>query len=374
MNRLSEIDFLRGIAVILVMLSHHWLFDLTQRVGWVGVDLFFVLSGYLVSGLLFSEYKKFDNIKPIHFLIRRGFKIYPLFYFSIIFSVIIFVGFYYTNENRGILRAFIPELIFMQNYYSGYWGHHWSLAVEEHFYIFLTILIYLLIKQKILNNYKFFLLIAIFIFVGCLSLRFYAFNYQPSRFKFGETHLRIDSLFAGVLIAYFYNFKHDQLKEFYHKYKPFIIALTFLPLFFIPFLNIFDSGFLKIYGFSLLYIAFGSLLLVFLFTPEIGKKLEKVCSKRLYTIITGIGFYSYSIYLFHNYYNQYINNYAYTDVIPDRVMSTRIFVDFIAFFVVSITLGIVLSKLIEIPFLKLRDKYFPRRQKDVVLSDRQENI
>jgi peptidoglycan/LPS O-acetylase OafA/YrhL len=85
--RLPEIDFLRGIAIVLVLLHHHWLFDLPQRVGWAGVDLFFVLSGFLVSGLLFAEYKQFGGIKPFHFLIRRGFKIYPLFYLSLIFTI-----------------------------------------------------------------------------------------------------------------------------------------------------------------------------------------------------------------------------------------------------------------------------------------------
>ncbi len=68
-NRLRELDFLRGIAIILVLLNHKHLFDFTQTVGWVGVDLFFVLSGFLVSGLLFKEYIKFGNIKPLLFLI-----------------------------------------------------------------------------------------------------------------------------------------------------------------------------------------------------------------------------------------------------------------------------------------------------------------
>ncbi len=61
--RLKEIDFLRGIAVILVLFRHHWTTNILQHAGWIGVDLFFVLSGFLVSGLLFAEYKKFGDIK-----------------------------------------------------------------------------------------------------------------------------------------------------------------------------------------------------------------------------------------------------------------------------------------------------------------------
>jgi len=89
MKRLSQIDFLRGIALILVLFRHHWVgIDALQHIGWIGVDLFFVLSGFLVSGLLFAEYKRFGSIKPLRFLVRRGFKIYPLFYLSMAFIAI----------------------------------------------------------------------------------------------------------------------------------------------------------------------------------------------------------------------------------------------------------------------------------------------
>ena len=78
--RLQEIDFLRGLAILIVLFRHHWLTSFTFNFGWAGVDLFFVLSGFLVSGLLFSEYKKFGDLKPFRFLVRRGFKIYPMFF------------------------------------------------------------------------------------------------------------------------------------------------------------------------------------------------------------------------------------------------------------------------------------------------------
>ena len=60
-NRLRELDFLRGIAIILVLLRHQHLFEFTTKMGWIGVDLFFVLSGFLVSGLLFKEYIKYGE-------------------------------------------------------------------------------------------------------------------------------------------------------------------------------------------------------------------------------------------------------------------------------------------------------------------------
>ncbi|MEK6578407.1 MAG: acyltransferase family protein, partial [Bdellovibrionota bacterium] len=89
--RLIELDVLRTAAVLLVLIRHiqilypgdHTLvgriLEAFQRAGWIGVDLFFVLSGFLVSGLLFKEFQRFGEIKIISFLIRRALKIYPAF-------------------------------------------------------------------------------------------------------------------------------------------------------------------------------------------------------------------------------------------------------------------------------------------------------
>ena len=64
----------------MVILVHSGESRFFSRVGWTGVDLFFVLSGFLISGLLFSEYKKRHAIDFKRFFIRRGLKIYPAFY------------------------------------------------------------------------------------------------------------------------------------------------------------------------------------------------------------------------------------------------------------------------------------------------------
>ncbi len=79
-NRNQAIDFLRGIAIFLTLFRHFGINIYLYKIGWVGVDLFFVLSGFWVSGLLFREYKKTTKINFIRFFVRRGLKIYPLFY------------------------------------------------------------------------------------------------------------------------------------------------------------------------------------------------------------------------------------------------------------------------------------------------------
>lgn len=101
LNRFRQIDILRAVAVLLVLGRHltpcpegfsHFLHHVTRiwnQGGWIGVDLFFVLSGFLVSGLLFREHEKFHELHIGHFLIRRGFKIYPPFWLLIGATVLV---------------------------------------------------------------------------------------------------------------------------------------------------------------------------------------------------------------------------------------------------------------------------------------------
>jgi peptidoglycan/LPS O-acetylase OafA/YrhL len=345
MNRLPQIDFLRGIAVILVLLRHHWVgIDSLQHVGWVGVDLFFVLSGFLVSGLLFSEQKKHGNVRPFYFLIRRGFKIYPMFYASLgityALSFFINIGRFEGLTWKGKMVEFLPEIFFIQNYVPGIWGHHWSLAVEEHFYLLVALCFPLILR---------YIRFAPVVFITCLALRIW--TYDPEHF--GETHLRIDSLFMGVCIAYaHYN---CDLERFYRKFKPFIVGAIFLVVLFM-FDDPLQSWFTKTIGFSLLYLSFGSLLLVFLYED---------LSKWMWKPILTIGFYSYGIYLFHLYLTQFVVGDTYLWDRPYE-FSWDVIPSFLIFFFGSIALGIGMSRLIEVPFLRIRDKYFPRR---VVTSD-----
>jgi peptidoglycan/LPS O-acetylase OafA/YrhL len=106
--------------------------EAVHRAGWMGVDLFFVLSGFLVSGLLFREYQRDGRVRPGRFLLRRGLKIYPAFWTLMVATVIV-----WPQESNG--HSLAIELAFLQNYWPTIWGHTWSLAVEEHFYLLVAI-------------------------------------------------------------------------------------------------------------------------------------------------------------------------------------------------------------------------------------------
>jgi peptidoglycan/LPS O-acetylase OafA/YrhL len=357
--RLRELDFLRGTAIILVLFRHQSLFLFPQTMGWIGVDLFFVLSGFLVSGLLFKEFLKFGDIKPLYFLIRRGFKIYPtyyLFYLPYLFLII-------ANGSLNI-KGFLSDLFFLQNYVSG-WGYSyeasWSLAVEEHFYFGFSLTLWFLLRKKLITlmppvntrQASRIEMIILYILVGCFILRIVsnlAFADQHIR-NFSMTHLRIDSLVSGVLVSYWYHFRLELLKNIFNPLKHYLLVFSFGLLAFTPFFEPFSSFFVKTIGFSMLYISFGILLLYFLLDEKINLKLNLIFSPRIVTIISKIGYCSYSIYIIHTFIyktmavNGFSNNYF----------------NFAASFSLSILCGILMTYLVEKNFLKIREKYYPNR-------------
>ena len=319
----------------------HWLSFHWARGGWIGVDLFFVLSGFLVSGLLFNEASRYQAISIKNFLLRRGLKIYPAFW--------VLIGFTACSQlmSVGSLDVrFAAELLFVQNYFRGYWNHTWSLAIEEHFYLLLLLLVYVLIRKggvKRLNQIPFyFALIA----VGCLSLRclklLSGVEFDNFAYLF-PTHLRIDSLFFGVLLSYFYHKNRVAFLEKARQHRwPCILAGTLLLL--PPFLvGLPYTPWLYTVGFSLLYVGAGLILIGFLGLeiPDFG------WSRGL----AYIGSHSYSIYLWHMVIREW--------VVPR--LTTQYTVTTSIYLVGSILVGILASALVEFPVLRLRDRWFPSR-------------
>lgn len=137
-HRRSDLDFVRGIAILLAIGWHFnvrdtgWLpIDLLQwpgrTIGWAGVDIFFVLSGFLVGGLIFGEWQASGSFDARRFLVRRVFKIWPVLYLYVLLLVV---------TGRYAWQDIVPQTLFhVQNYFLTPAHHLWSLAVEEHFYL-----------------------------------------------------------------------------------------------------------------------------------------------------------------------------------------------------------------------------------------------
>jgi peptidoglycan/LPS O-acetylase OafA/YrhL len=220
-KRDPSIDALRAIAILLVMFNHVLLLykpqypsyltiprlgiSSLQIGGWSGVDLFFVLSGFLVSGLLFDEFRRTNKINPGKFLIRRGFKIYPSFFFFILLTFFI-----EKVLNLGVNGAtftsldYLKDLFFLHNYLGGRWIITWSLDVEEAFYFLLTAFFLSLIVLRKLNL-RSMIFTYLVLLIGGATLRLFS-NLADPEYSFEKhyayTHFRLDALFFGVLLAY----------------------------------------------------------------------------------------------------------------------------------------------------------------------------
>jgi len=370
--RLRHLDFLRGIAVLLVLLRHYALSYALYDVGWVGVDLFFVLSGFLVSSLLFNEYKKYNNIKPGLFLIRRGFKIYPLFYAAVIlYLIFILVKSIFGASNGDLIDAkeLFSEIFFVQNYFYHIWEHTWSLAIEEHFYFSLVVIVFFLSKKKLLDNKKLFIGFFLFVAVTCLVLRIINYINVPfdNQTHVYPTHLRIDSLMFGVFLSYLYSYSRDKYLSFFNKNKHLMLAAGLILASSCIFFRI-ETFFMNTFGLTFLYLGFGLILSVMVAADDVDKTMNKFFGRWTVDIVAKIGFYSYSIYLWHRILIKYIHI-GVDKLFPDGINQQLFF--FIYFFS-SIFFAIGMSKLIEQQFLKYRDKHFPTRSRALQLKNNTE--
>lgn len=378
-KRLKYLDCLRATAVLLVMFHHSpkvagvtplWVHGL-RRFGWTGVDMFFVLSGFLVSGLLFREYKKHGNVQLGRFLIRRGLKIYPAFYtFLLITTVIRVMG----GMHLGVQNV-LAEALFVQNYWSHYamWIHTWSLAVEEHFYLLLGLCIYVRARHHKRSSNLFQGLARVFVFVAlfCFAWRVgvvgyalwtkQAFEGHYNGLTHFWTHARLDSLGFGVVLSYWFNFHGELLRQWIERRRT-AVLLASLALLTIALPKSADSILVQTIGFPLLYLGYGGILMLAVHAKESS---GLAFLDRPLNWLSLVGSHSYSLYLWH----VFVLNRApaFVKWLSGRQPSYGW--TMVVFFVGTIVLGITMSKLVEVPFLKLRDRFFPSRSGGIAPAD-----
>jgi peptidoglycan/LPS O-acetylase OafA/YrhL len=363
--RNKRLDILRCIAVLSVMILHGNIWPFFANIGWVGVDLFFVLSGFLISGLLFSEYKTRNSISFKRFFIRRGLKIYPAFYLFLFLTGML---------SRIVFRTLPPatyylhEVFFVQNYWHGVWDHTWTLAVEEHFYVFLPVLLLLLVRFSSNRQDPFRALPWTFVVVAVSCIAFRAAsvylgipNYHTA---YTASHDRMDSLFFGALLGYFYHFRPHILSNLLRSTRNRIFiavcstgllsTIIFLPR---------DDRFFSAFGFTCLYLGFGGVLLLSLYVKGILRGKIARCLEIVGTAAAYVGMYSYSIYLWHGPGGAWFPGLARRVLHVSQGQNER----FLTYMIGSLAIGITMSKIIEYPILRLRDRLFPARQGIVAL-------
>ena len=161
-KRFEYFDGLRAISILLVILYHSEpRFNISHaliEVGYVGVDLFFVISGFLITTLLIREKNKYGQINLKNFYMRRVLRIFPLYYSLLFFHL--FLTLYVINEKHPVeSKVFLDNFIYFITYTSNWFVIRneetktifyiaWSLAAEEQFYLFWPPVLYLLAKTS----------------------------------------------------------------------------------------------------------------------------------------------------------------------------------------------------------------------------------
>jgi peptidoglycan/LPS O-acetylase OafA/YrhL len=341
-HRNESLDVLRCIAVLLVLGFHFPYYGLWSRLGWIGVDLFFVLSGFLISGLLFAEYKKSASINFKRFLIRRGLKIYPSFYLLVAMVMVLS----YVTHSEGLRTQAVVSALFAQGYYRGalytMLAHTWSLAVEEHFYLLLPPLLMLLIAIRGKRE-PFRVLPGLFAFTAvlCLGFRWFALPVSVAARGTHMTHMRMDTLFAGVTLRYLYDFR----PALFHKLTGhYALALAFL--FCLPVAVLDQNGrAMQTLGLTSLSLGFS-----FLVAWSVVRTPRTLFPRALSRVAARIGCYSYSIYLWH-------------PIVHESLFHSGVSLwKFWSYIAASIMAGIGMAYLVEMPYLALREKLFPSYQ------------
>lgn len=313
-NRVLGLDVLRAFAIITVVYNHGWIYsekfmdrETYDYFHFDGVSLFFVLSGFLIGGIIFSIIEKHgSSVKTLKdFWIRRWFRTLPLYYLVLIILVVkASFSFYSIFE----FAPYIKYFFFSQNFFSlrnEFFLVSWSLAVEEWFYIILPLCVWLLTGPfKIGIKTAIPWLVVIFVIV-CLTARALKFNMyeadtlagMPLKDRYPFTVIgRLDSLMYGILAAYVFRylrFLWDNYKKLFFSVGMIIILVDYVFFNHKVFLDSNSINFIwyrNVLHYSVLPLA-AAFILPFLYDLKMNFKISKV--------FIFISIISYSLYLSH---------------------------------------------------------------------------
>ena len=300
-NYRPEIDGLRAIAVISVIIYHSYITFLDYKIlpgGFLGVDIFFVISGYLIASIILNEIREFNKFSFINFYERRARRILPALLLVIFSCLPVAYFILMPGEIIEFSYSLISSLAFISNIFFYYAGlvygaentllkpllHTWSLSVEEQFYLIFPILAILIIKFA--KKYFFHILI-----LGFFISLFYSIvtSQNNTELNFYIILSRSWELLVGVLLATL----EQKYKRFFNK-KIISEIFSIVGLILIIFGFCFYSDQMKLPSYLSLLPVGGTALIIW-FASEDGV-ITKILSTK---ILVGIGLISYSLYLWH---------------------------------------------------------------------------
>ena len=367
LDRIYGLDVLRSLSIIFVLLAHGNSGLIPERVQAIislfifdGVTIFFVLSGFLVGGILIKSIENFERgtLKfLINFWLRRWFRTLPTYYF--ILTILLFLE--YSTDCSFTVSKVSQFYLFCQNLYYPrplFFGEAWSLSVEEWFYLLVPLLLivcinFLKLPKKIavlILGFSIIILVTTFRYSRYLAILNSNFdiNDWDSIFHL-QVITRLDSIMYGLLGAYSYYY----YKEVWTKYRLTNLVLGCILLllikFYLPIHNHIGSLYSTVFSFSLMSFAI-LLILPYFNSLKYGKGI-------LYKLLTYISIISYSMYLTHYSLVKYwiIFNIPWGKIVYYNFNFVRYTLQYSCYWVFTIALSILLYKYFEVPTTKLRN-------------------
>lgn len=360
LNYRPEIDGLRAIAVLSVLIYHAQISIFGHRVfsgGFLGVDIFFVISGYLITSIIIKEILITRKFSFSHFYERRVRRIIPVLLIVIFFSNLMGWFILQPKEFVDLSKSALYSIFFISNFYFHFSGleyggvdslfkpllHIWSLAVEEQFYLIFPILLI------IINKYfkRFFLVLLIYFLLISILIAEINSTDNPS-LTFYSLHTRVWEILFGSIVAYLHikEKKVNRNKILSYLAPAFGIILIIFSLIF------FDDK-IRHPSFVTLLPIIGTLLIIWFSKENKNEIFTRILSSKIFV---GIGLISYSLYLWH--YPLYV--YArFTNILDGSILKKLIFGFFIIF------LSIISYIFIEKPF---RNKNLSQKKLIIILT------
>ncbi len=363
------LDGLRAVAFILVFLIHTNFF----LFGWSGVILFFVLSGFLITGILIDMKESLPvNEYFLKFYFRRFLRIFPLYYFYLIITLLIAFWLYSVGYRPGRMLEYFQQVPYALSYvYDFFWAskwykesvfinHFWSLSVEEQFYIFWPLIILLTPKR----HYKKLFIAAIiagplfrlgltYVFTHHI---FSVLNSDPASSIYALPFSHVDAFGFG---AYISQFRIPKARKQFWLLLIAVPAIGFLSEYLstgslgylsgLGFTLPIFGGFKQIWGYSLLDYFFAVLIFAVARDGLFNRFLELPWLKY-------IGKISYGLYVYHFvliYFAGRINDFSPLSYETNQMISA------VPAFIATVLVASLSYKFIEKPILNLKDKYFP---------------
>lgn len=306
----------------------------------IGVDIFFFISGYLLTYLLVAEKQKFNRVDIPKFYIRRGLRIWPLYFFLVATAPLLIN---WLGEKHPVYWPTIAMINNFQTIWTQSWdypfAHFWSICIEEHFYLIWPVIVAFVPSKKLLST------IALLIGLSW-GYKIYTYMFLPGNWYHLYLHTlsRMDVILFGGMLAVFY-----LKKPFTFRVNNYVIAgiLTFLVIMMAyddvsNYENIFNGVLRK----SIYMVLLAIPLMDFLFNDKRRNRILE------FKPLLYLGKISYGIYMYGN---------ILVLVVIKKIMYgfhiNNIYLYFALIITLSLIIPVISYELLEKPFLKLKQRF-----------------